>query len=85
MQHTCGAEAHDGAAGHVLAAVVADALDHGVRHAVAHRKALAAAAIDKQPPAGCAVQAGVAHQAGLRRLQRIIINGEYANRMGDWI
>jgi hypothetical protein len=36
-----GPEDHDGAAGHVLAAVVADALDDGGRAGVAHAEALA--------------------------------------------
>ena len=81
---TRGAEADHRAAGHVLAAVVAHALHHRVRHAVAHRKALPAAAVDEQPPARRAVQAGVAHQAGLRRLQHRVA-GDISRCGGGWV
>ncbi len=45
-----GAEHDDGAAGHVLAAVIADALDDGGRAAVAHGEALARAAGEERAP-----------------------------------
>jgi hypothetical protein len=41
---------HDDAAGHILAAVIADAFDHGDRAAVAHRKPLAGDAADVASP-----------------------------------
>ena len=54
------AEHDDAAAGHVLAAVVADALDDGVRAGVAHGEALARQAAEERPAGGGAVQHGVA-------------------------
>ena len=52
---------HDhAAAGHVLAAVVADALDDGVGARVAHREALAREAAEERAPRGRAVEDGVA-------------------------
>ena len=53
-------QADHAAARHVLAAVVPCALHDGLSHRVAHGKALAGAAVDKQAAAGGAVQAGVA-------------------------
>ena len=65
------AEHHDPAAGHVLAAVVADAFDDGDGAGVAHGEALADHAADERLPAGGAVQDDVAgddlllgHEAG---------------------
>ena len=55
-----GAEHDDGAAGHVLAAVIADALDDRGRAAVAHGEALAGAAGEERAAAGRAVEDGVA-------------------------
>lgn len=61
---------HHRAARHVLAAVVARALHHRLRHGVAHGKALARAAVYKQAAARGAVQARVADQAGAGGLGR---------------
>src|SRR6202042_1118391 len=46
--------------GHVLAAVIADALDHRVRAGVAHREALAGEAANEGATGGGAVEHGVA-------------------------
>ena len=54
------AEHDDAAAGHVLAAVVADALDDGAGARVAHREALAREAAEERPAGGRAVEHGVA-------------------------
>ena len=55
------AEDDDPAAGHVLAAVVADALDDGAgRPELRTREALAGQAAEEGPPAGRAVEDGVA-------------------------
>ena len=54
------AEHDDAAAGHVLAAVVAHALDDGVDAAVAHAEALAGHAADVGLAAGRAVERDVA-------------------------
>ena len=54
------AQHDDAAAGHVLAAVVAHALDHRRGAAVAHREALAGHARSKQLAGSRAVEAGVA-------------------------
>ena len=54
------AEDDDPAAGHVLAAVVADALDHGDGPGVAHAEALAHHAPDEDLAAGGAVEDDVA-------------------------
>ena len=54
------AEHDDAAAGHVLAAVVADALDDGVRAGVAHGEALAREAAEERAALGRAVEDGVA-------------------------
>mmetsp|Transcript_9319 Transcript_9319/g.16480 ORF Transcript_9319/g.16480 Transcript_9319/m.16480 type:complete len:223 (-) Transcript_9319:4090-4758(-) len=68
-RHPCGhvaahrAQAHHCAPCHVLAAVIARALHHGVRHAVAHSKALARTPVDVQGAAGSTIEAGVADQA----------------------
>src|SRR3990172_3779921 len=53
------AEHDDAAAGHVLAAMVADTLDDGVRPGVANREALAGKAAEERPAAGRAVEDGV--------------------------
>ena len=50
------------AAGHVFAAVIADAFDDGECAGVAHRKPLACAACGEQPAAGSAVESDVAEQ-----------------------
>ena len=54
------AEDDDAAAGHVLAAVVADPLDHRVGAGVPHREALAGEAAEEGAPAGRPVEDGVA-------------------------
>ena len=54
------AEHDDAAAGHVLAAVVADALDDRVRARVAHGEALAREPAEERAAAGGAVEHGVA-------------------------
>ena len=54
------AEHDDAPAGHVLAAVVADALDDGVRARVAHREALAGQPAEERAAARRAVEDGVA-------------------------
>src|SRR5215211_9047569 len=54
------AEYHHPSAGHVLAAVVPDALDHRVRAGVADGKALACESAEERPARGRAVQHGVA-------------------------
>ena len=72
--HACGEvsagvskDNHD-AAGHVLAAVVAHALDHRVRAGVAHGKALAADATEKRLAFDGAVEHDVAGDDVLGRL-----------------
>src|SRR5262249_20389425 len=55
-----GAEDDDGAAGHVLAAVVAHALDDGGDARVSHREALAGAPVEERAPGDRAVEDGVA-------------------------
>ena len=55
-----GSEHHHATAGHVFAAVVTDALDHGRRTGVAHREALADHAADERLTGGRAVQDDVA-------------------------
>mmetsp|Transcript_5873 Transcript_5873/g.17999 ORF Transcript_5873/g.17999 Transcript_5873/m.17999 type:complete len:349 (-) Transcript_5873:4268-5314(-) len=72
------AQAHDRAAGHVLAAVIASALHDRLGERIAHSKALAGAAVYKQAAARRAVEACVADdrrrlglEAGIRwRLDR---------------
>src|SRR5262249_59477367 len=65
-----GAPEHDDAAArHVLAAVVADAFDDGVRAAVAHREALARDALEVGLARGGAVEHDVACDDVLRRLE----------------
>ncbi len=66
------AEHHHHAAGHVLAAVVAAAFHHRHRTGIAHREALARGAGGKQLAAGGAVQAGVAHDGALARLEAAV-------------
>src|ERR1035438_10195702 len=56
---------HHRAVGHVLAAVVAHALDHRNRAGVAHGEALAGNAVDEDFAAGSAVEHHVAHQDAL--------------------
>ena len=58
-----GAAEHDHAATcHVLAAVVADALDHRERARVAHRKALARESAEERATGGRPIKDGVAHE-----------------------
>src|SRR5436190_1713015 len=67
------AEHDHAAAGHVLAAVVADALDHRLDSGVAHREALAGEAAEERPAAGRAVQHGVAdHDVLLGDVRRVL-------------
>ena len=66
-----GAAEHDGApARHVLAGVVAHALDHGLCAAVAHAEAFRALAAEERPPAGGPVQRNVADQDVVGRDER---------------
>ena len=74
-------EDDDGAAGHVLARVVADALDHGHRAGVAHREALARRAGAVELAAGGAVEDRVADEA--RRRPRRRPGGETTIRPPD--
>src|SRR5919202_1743803 len=60
------AEHHDQPAGHVLAAVVAHALDDSGRATVAHREALARLSRGPEPSARGAVEDGVPDQDALR-------------------
>ena len=60
-----GAEDDDGAAGHVFAAVVADAFDDSASARVADGEALAGAAGDPEAAAGRAVEDGVADDDGV--------------------
>src|SRR5262249_13603565 len=62
--HAAAAEHDDDAAGHVFAAVVADALDDGERAGVAHAEAFAGAAGRVEFAAGRAVQARIADDDG---------------------
>ena len=61
-------EDHHAAAGHVLAAVVAHALDHGAGAAVADGEPLAGAAVDVDLAAGRAVEQHVAGDDVRRRI-----------------
>src|SRR5688572_8752460 len=63
-------ENHGAAARHVLAAVIADALDDGLRAAVAHAESLGGAAAEERAPARRAVQRDVADQHVLLGLER---------------
>src|SRR5919202_6540377 len=68
-------------AGHVLAAVVADALDDGVGARVAHREALARQAAEEGAPVRRAVQDGVADDHVLLGHERRLLgwaDGEHA-------
>src|SRR5579864_2402364 len=56
------AQHHDETVGHVLAAVIAHAFDHGSRARVPHRKTLACHAIEKCFAAGGAIERNVANQ-----------------------
>src|SRR5690606_30427199 len=57
-----GAQDHDAPAAHALAAVIADALDHRPRAAVAHAEALGRAAAEERAASGRAVERDVADQ-----------------------
>mmetsp|Transcript_9151 Transcript_9151/g.30124 ORF Transcript_9151/g.30124 Transcript_9151/m.30124 type:complete len:751 (-) Transcript_9151:185-2437(-) len=59
------ADGDDASARHVLAAVVAGALDDRLGEGVAHGEALAGAAVDKEAPARGTVEAGVADEGGV--------------------
>ena len=75
------AEDHHAAAGHVLAAVVADALDDGARARVADREALAREAAEERPARGRAVEHGVADDDVLLGHERGVVgraHGEHA-------
>src|SRR6185437_1969294 len=67
------AEHDDGAAGHVLAAMRADALDDGERARVAHRKTLAGDAAEEAFAAHRAVEHGVADDDRLVALERAVM------------
>ena len=69
------AEHDDDAAGHVLAAVVADALDDGRRAGVAHGEALAGEAAEERPARGRAVEDRVADD-------HVLLGAERARRRG---
>ena len=74
-------EDHRAAAGHVLAAVVADALDDGARARVAHREALAGEPAEERAAGGRAVEHGVADQHVLLGHERGVVgraDGEHA-------
>ena len=80
-----GPEGDDDAARHVLAAVVACALDDGLRVGVAHAEALARAAVAEELAAGRAVEAGVADDGAVRRGEggrEAVVEGEAALRVG---
>src|SRR3954468_23434714 len=64
------AEDHRAPAGHVLAAVIADALDDGRRARVADREALAGKPAEECTASGRPVQDGVADQHVLLSLER---------------
>ena len=77
------ADHDDPAAGHVLAAVVADTLDHRGRARVAHREALAGDAAEERAPGGRAVEHGVADDHALLGAVRGAVgrpNGDHASR-----
>ena len=65
-----GAENHRAAAGHVLAAVVADAFDDGLGAAVAHAEPLGGAAAEERAAARRAVQRDVADEDVVLGLER---------------
>src|SRR5262249_60246025 len=65
----CAAEHDDAAPGHVLAAVVADALDHRLGAAVAHAEALARDALEVRLSPGRPVQHHVAGHDVLGRAE----------------
>ena len=58
--HACRTQNRNHAAGHVLAAVIAGALDHRMAAAVAHSETFAGDARGEQAPTGSPVQAGIA-------------------------
>ena len=64
-----GAEDDDDATGHVLTAVVTRALHNRLSVRIAHAEALAGHALREELAAGCAIQAGVADDRGLRWLE----------------
>ena len=72
------AQHHDHAAGHVLAAVIAHAFDHGGGAGVAHREALAGHAAEVRLAAGGAVEHHVADDDVLLRPE-----GRIARRIDD--
>ncbi len=73
-----GADHDHAAAGHVLAAVVADALDDGGRPGVPNREALAGDAAEERTPRGRAVQHGVADD-------HVLLGDERPRRRaGEW-
>ena len=74
-----GAEDDDDAARHVLAAVVAGALDDGLRVRVAHAEPLARAAVAEELAAGRAVQARVADDRALGRREGGVLAGDDAD------
>mmetsp|Transcript_14229 Transcript_14229/g.43053 ORF Transcript_14229/g.43053 Transcript_14229/m.43053 type:complete len:201 (-) Transcript_14229:3198-3800(-) len=73
------AEDHEAAAGHVLCAVVAEALDDGEGSAVAHAEPLAGLAAEERLPARRAVQAAVPDDHVVRgregRLRELVVVG----------
>ncbi len=69
------AQHQDGAACHVLAAVIADAFDHGRGARVAHAEPLPGASCREQPATGRAVQDGVADDRVLLRCKPRHIGG----------
>ena len=68
-----GADHHHAAAGHVLATVVADALDDGLGAAVADGETLAGTAAEEGLAAGGAVEGHVADDDVLRRIERRVL------------
>ena len=78
---------HDHAAtGHVLAAVIADALDDGPGAGVAHREALAGEAPEERPPGSRAVEHGVAHDhvlLGLEVLAHALARADREDAAGE--
>src|SRR3954471_469966 len=77
-------EHHHATARHVLAAVVAGPLDDRVDARVAHREALAGEAAEERPPAGRAVQDGVADQdVLLRHVRGVLGRAHRQNAAGE--
>ena len=69
------AQDHGAPAGHVLAAVVADALDHDDRARVAHAEALARQAPDEGLAGGCPVEGDIAADDVLVRVEPAPLGG----------